>query len=760
MRKNKKHPGRPSPRAQASALSPAQKRAFRLLAFFAPFLTLALAELVLRLSGYGYPTGFFQKTKIDGKDFYVNSDTFSYRFFPPGLARWPGPFKIAAEKPSGLKRIFIFGESAAMGDPQPSYGASRYLEVLLRNRYPNEKFEIVNLGITAINSHVILPIARESAAGQGDVWIIYMGNNEMVGPFGAATVFGSRGAPWPVVRLELAIQKTRIGQLALATFRKLCHKKEEIASWGGMRMFLNNQISPNDRRKETVYRNFQANLRDILRASEKAGARVVLSTVSVNLRDCPPFGSLIDSNHLAGNLDRFNMRYQQGIEAERSTNNSAAAQRFEEAIQLDPGFAESQFRFGRALLAMTNFAKARDHLQSACDNDALPFRADTRINSIIRDLAKKFSSDRIRLCDAEADLARASSSGAAGDESFFEHVHFNFDGNYRLARSWAKEVRKLMGPNNGVGGDWASQDECEQQLGLTDFNRAYVLQSVIRRMGQPPLSSQFNNPERLQRFQEEEARIQASLKAPNARARAAELYRMAIEKAPEDHYLYEGQGNMLESWGNDNEALATYRHALLLQPQDYYSRLRLGHLLGAQKKFADALDLLSNAARIRPSLPETWYELGSVQMLQENFAAARQSLARAIQLRPDDQTYIYYRIYCDAKLLAKANRHDDAISGYRRAIELLPNQWEAHFELGGELDSANQLEEALREFETAARLNPRYSRTHLNHGVLLAKLGRLDEAKAEFDETLRLEPEYSKAREYLAQIEVLKKAKK
>lgn len=56
-----------------------------------------------------------------------------------------------------------------MGDPQPAYGASRYLEVLLRERFPHEKFEVVNLGVTAINSHVILPIAREVASrGQGD----------------------------------------------------------------------------------------------------------------------------------------------------------------------------------------------------------------------------------------------------------------------------------------------------------------------------------------------------------------------------------------------------------------------------------------------------------------------------------------------------------------------------------------------------------------------------------------------------------------
>ena len=75
------------------------------------------------------------------------------------------------------------------------------MEVLLRERYPGVNFEVVNVAITAINSHVIVPIARECARYQGDLWIIYMGNNEMIGPFGAATVFGAKAPPWPLVRL-------------------------------------------------------------------------------------------------------------------------------------------------------------------------------------------------------------------------------------------------------------------------------------------------------------------------------------------------------------------------------------------------------------------------------------------------------------------------------------------------------------------------------------------------------------------------------
>src|SRR5258708_30463296 len=223
------------PQPPAPAPSPRRLWLFRFLALLSPLLLLALAELVLRLIGAGYSTSFFKEFRAGGREFLENNNTFSLRFFPPELARWPTSFRFEHSKPPDACRIFIFGESAAMGDPQPAFGPGRFLEVLLRNRFPARKFEVINLGITAINSHVILPIARECSQQNGDVWVIYMGNNEMVGPFGAATAFGSRAPPFMAARLNLAVQRPRLGQVFRAFVRKLGGKPVN-PSWGGMEM--------------------------------------------------------------------------------------------------------------------------------------------------------------------------------------------------------------------------------------------------------------------------------------------------------------------------------------------------------------------------------------------------------------------------------------------------------------------------------------------------------------------------------------------
>lgn len=747
MKPNRRKPTALQSDLPANTLSPGRKWLFRLVAMLLPVFALGLLEMGLRLAGYGYATSFFKETEFGGSKFIVNNDTFSLRFFPPELARWPGTLKFPVVKPPDTTRIFIFGESAAMGDPQPAYGASRYLEVLLRERYPGKNFEVINVAFTAINSHVILPIARECAQQHGDLWIVYMGNNEMVGPFGAATVFGRQSPPLALVRLNLALQRLRVGQLAMAGLRQLGGEKTN-ASWGGMRMFLQNQIPPDDPRRETAYRNFESNLRDIIRAGVDSGAKVVLNTMSVNLKDCPPFASLGNSNLPAADRAQFERLYAEGLAAEKNSNHLAAARSFEEAAKLDSKFAELQFRWAECLLRASNSA-APARYQAACDVDALPFRADSRINSIIRRVGGEFPEERLRLSDAEAVLAEASAFGIAGHEAFFEHVHFSFRGNYWLGRLWADQVaRALPNGTSSAAANWATQEICERDLGLTLWNRSFVLDSVIRRMQQPPLSSQSNNPERLAAFQAEVQILRAQQKDTNTLMRSGQELVNTIQRAPRDPFLHEGFANFLEAAGDRRQAAGAYQKMLELLPHDFYGKLQLGRLHGELGEPAKGEPLLQQASRQRPSVPDVWAELGDVQMAQKKYVAALDSYTQGLKLRPQDGGYMCYR----ANALAKLNRRPEAIEIYRQAIQLRPDMPEAHFELAGLLALDNQVAEALREYAEAIRLNPRHAVSRINLGVVLVRQNRLNEAIQQFEVALQLDPQNAAANEYLGQI--------
>jgi tetratricopeptide (TPR) repeat protein len=722
-----------------------RKWIFRLAAAIGlPLFLLAGFELALRAVGYGYSTDFFKKTTIAGQDYFVENDQFGLSFFPASLARVASPVLMPAKKAPATIRIFIFGESAALGDPRPNFGAGRYLETLLRARFPQDKFEVVNTAMTAINSHAILPIARECAKHEGDVWLVYMGNNEMVGPFGAATVFGAQAPPLRLVRLHLLLQRTRTGQLFGALVDKLRHRSGGPAEWRGMEMFRGNQVPPNDPRKEIVYRNFGQNLEDLLRAGRDSRAAIVLTTVAVNLKDCPPFGSWPATNLPPAQSATFERLCQEAGAARESGNFSEAANRFEAAVGICPQAADVQYRLGECLLHLTNSAAARRHFQLSVDADALPFRADSRINDSIKAAGNKFAGQNLVLFDAAAALAAAAPEGVAGAESFYEHVHLNFTGNYLLARAWAEKIQNQLSARltHATTANWMSQEQCERLLGLTDWNRISVLEEVARRIQEPPFTDQLDNGQRLAGLNKQISECRARMESTPP-AQAVQLYESALAARPDDYRLHENFAEFLEAT-HDPRAVTERQKVCELIPHFYFPFYRLGLDLEDQGRFADALQAFKQAAALRPAQSEVRLQLGTVYARQAQWAAAFEELERARQLSPDDpQVYLY-----SGEVLWKLNRRPDAIARLRQAIRLRPGYWEAHYRLGDDLAQQEEISAAAAEFEQVLRVNPNYVKAHANLGVALYKLGRMTEAMEQFDEVLRLDPQNRQALEF------------
>ena len=221
-----------------SSLSARRRWIFRLLALLIPLLVLGMVELGLRLAGYGYPTDFFLSSNDPVPAMLTDNPKYGWRFFPPSVARAPRPLYLAAQKPANTIRIFVFGESAAMGDPEPAYGFARQLERLLQARHPQQKVEVINAAMTAINSHVIRQIAHDCESRQGDFWLVYAGNNEVIGPFGAGTIFGRQAPSRATVRLTLALKTTRFGQW----LTQMTRSANEPSTWEGLEFFLRWQL--------------------------------------------------------------------------------------------------------------------------------------------------------------------------------------------------------------------------------------------------------------------------------------------------------------------------------------------------------------------------------------------------------------------------------------------------------------------------------------------------------------------------------------
>ncbi len=737
-----------SPAAPAAALSPGRKWLVRLLAVSLPLLIVfGGSELLLRALGYGFDPHFFKRAEIGGHDVYVANESFGRRFFPRSLVRFPPPVVMPATKAPDTFRIFIFGESAVIGDPRPNYGAGCYLDVLLAERYPQAKFEIINTGVTAINSHAILPIAQECARHQGDLWLIYMGNNEMVGPFGAVTVFGAKAPPLWLVRTQLQLRRLRFCQLMFDVAQKLQKANPAAAGWRGMEMFVQNQVAPDDPKRQRVYRNFERNLDDILKAGLNSGAKIVLSTVAVNLKDCPPFGTgLAPDATKRGALDQF---CQDGVAANAQGRIADAESDFQRATEIFPQSAEAQFQLAACLLRLTNASAAWPHFVQAVDDDTLPFRADSRVNETIRAAARRFAGDSLALCDAAETLGAASPDGIPGEDLFYEHVHLNPDGNYALAIAWAGQIEKLLPPalKREARQSWASQAECEQWLGLTDWNRVSILDDVVQRVQRPPFSGQSGNAQRVARLQNEIAELRQRL-TDGAAAQAREVYLRAVRRAPENFRLHENYAEFLEARRDWEPAIAERNKVCELIPGDYFPFYTLGVDLKEAGELAEAREALLKANALKSDEGDIHLELGVVCARQGEWEQARQELEAALRFSPGDPQAALFL----GEVLWKLDRRSEALASLRNAIRFDPSDWQPHYRLASDLAEQSQFSDAIAEYQEALRLNPDNVKTKLGLAVALLNLRREPEALQQLDDVLKLDPSNQTALEILRKL--------
>jgi len=94
----------------------------------------------------------------------------------------------------------------------------------------------------------------------------------------------------------------------------------------------------------------------------------------------------------------------------------------------------------------------------------------------------------------------------------------------------------------------------------------------------------------------------------------------------------------------------------------------------------------------------------------------------------------------------------DALPALQKAAELLPEDAEAHGNLGNALRAAGQIQQAAKSHGRALALKPDYAEAHNNLGSVQLDLGRLDEAAASFRRALAINADFALAHSNLATV--------
>ncbi|MDE3066692.1 MAG: tetratricopeptide repeat protein [Verrucomicrobiota bacterium] len=755
MNKRRKPKAPPSPAANppgraASAIPPAvagwKLWAFRLLAAVgAPAICLALLELILRLAGFGYPTAFLLPSSHDGRKTFIENNRFGWRFFGPQMARLPDPFSIPQIKPPGTVRIFVFGGSAAFGDPQPQFGLPRMLQALLSLRHPGVHFEVVNAAMTAINSNVVLPIARDCAGAGGDLWVIYLGNNEVVGPFGAGTVFGSEAPPLPLISATLALKTTRVGQALDALRRRIEKPPLDKSEWGGMEMFLHRQVRADDPRMAAVYDHFARNLEDILRAGERRGVGIVLSTVAVNLKDCAPFGSEFQPGLSAPDQARWKEWYQQGVAAEQAGQNQTAETFFKEAGQIDGTVADLRFRQGDCALALDRIPEAQRDFRAARDLDTLRFRCDSRLNELIRQAATSQRDRRVLLADAALVFAEQSPDGLPGGNFFYEHVHLNFDGNYLLAKTIAAQLEKLLPASiksrPAAARPWPSEADCARRLAWSDWDQARALADIFTRLTDPPFTGQLNHDAQVRQVKTLMEKL-APATRPAGLRRALTDCEQAVAAAPGDPALYAQLAALQQAAGDLAAASAAAQRQVALLPSSSVGWAQLGFLLAQQQHYEQAIPALRRAFELDPQNVWALQNLAESLLKLDRRAAAIREFRRALAVNPRfGLAWLGL-----GQALEAAGETNQAEQCYRQALANPIHRAAELTELARFCQSRGWFEAAATNYESAIRLSPLDPALRIAAGQCLAALGRQPDAVGQFGTAVQLEPDSEAAR--------------
>ncbi len=364
---------------------------FYVVSVLLPVIFLAILEIFLRIIGYGYK--FDQWVDVGEGKYVVNSEIGRKYFASGSFYPTTSTDEFDIHKKANSYRVFVLGESSAEGFPYMPLGSfSRYIRRRLELVYPSTPIEVINLGMTAINSYTLLDLLPGVLDQKPDLILIYTGHNEYYGAMGVGSVesFGSYRA---LIRLIIYLNNFRITQLVRDSINwvsSLFSSGDKRAPGTIMsRIAKDKYILLNSKEFDEGVQQFEDNLTDMLRLINEKGVPVIVGRLVSNLKDQKPFIS--DSTPGYQTADRV---YE---EAENELKNN----RFTEA--------DSLFKLAK-------------------DLDALRFRAPKEINKLIDDLGKEFHVSTVPI---DSIFDSASPGGIVGDNLLVDHLHPNIKG-YQL----------------------------------------------------------------------------------------------------------------------------------------------------------------------------------------------------------------------------------------------------------------------------------------------------------------------------------------
>jgi len=709
------------------------------------------AECALRAVGYGRTTKPFIMRRIDGEAYASVNMAFFEQFmpmWPDRIGNEPYDVVIPVRKRPNTLRVAVLGASAAYGYLSPEFGFWRHLEVVLRAKCPEVNAEVYCLGWNGMNSHVMRLMAR-AARGLGfDLFVVYMGNNEVKGTLSVMYDMRHRLPTRRLVDVYAFVSDLRLFQAACRTLGAAFGRERDLMEWHA----ATKAIGVDDPRLERVYGNYRANIEALCDTALEAHAAVALCTVATNLRTWRPGGSENRPGMDASAREQWNTLYAAGRAAEESGDYVRASECYGKALAIDDGHADLNFRAATCLLALGAYEDARPRFVRALEMDSTLVRANSHINGVLREVAAEREGQPVYLVDTAKRIEELSPHGIPGDEFFTDHVHFTFDGNWRLAGAVFEALRDRLPsgfcPQAQGGTEAPPLETCLSWLAASPYD----LLGMVRRTMEDCESSSPKRP--TAHFREVEAALEAQVAGHDrtevelaACRRAAELNqadflvrsryvnalgpvdgeaeaRALVEAFP---YLWRSRALLacvLDRLGKRDEAEEVYRHQLDLFNDLAETHLVWGRMLLERNRFAEALAAFRKSASMKRYNEHARFGEGRALMGLGDWAGAAAAFEAAIALEPRMPEVHEWL----AEALRKSLDAEARVDRWRALCATYPDLAETHVFLAQALEDAGRPAEALEHYADSLERAPDDALAQALYGLFLVRMGDADNA--------------------------------
>ena len=630
-----------------------------------PLLFFALLELGLTIAGVGKSFDYFHKIDINGRPHYQENPDFADQFYPPSLNIGPLENTFAEERSPDLLRVYILGGSAAQGFPHKNHGFDRLLAAQLRAALPARKIEVINTAMTSVNSHVVYAVAKSIPDASADFAVILMGNNEVVGPYGPGTFNQTFLGSITLIRGIQALKRTRIWQALdslILKFRPV--DAQQDLKWEGMQMFTEHGVPHDDPRMKGVYEHYEDNLVSIIQTLHDKGIHVVLSSVPVNLRHSAAFLSVHRRDLSNDLLDQWRELSRKGVQSSDQQDWDGAIASFQAALAIDPDYADTHFRLATALENASQFQQAKSHYQRALDLDALRFRADTRIDQIIQQVAARIGDDVVSFVDSAAAAEQASQPFQPGWNLLLEHVHYDFAGNSLIASEIARSIMSSL-----TGGDTYQplpSVEVARRVGFPNFDNIEEIRSLQRMIQRPPFPGQGNYAELQQSLDE---RLQSVITEVGSSAAVLQRRREVADAGLADWKIHFELAVLNQRLGNTAEMYHHLKKILELYPYNRETYMKIAEAMSKEGKWREAIPYLEQSLYYtrgdETKIAETIVWLGTAYLRTGEYEDARDLLLEVTEEYPD-QIALNLRVYGN---LIKSSRERGQAKDLERYVE-------------------------------------------------------------------------------------------